>query len=73
MLVNLVLLHVQEDARVWAYWNYSFNVHLDYPVFLPPEPRQVHRWGGCSGGWPVGCNIVCLLTRQVTFFVVVLL
>ena len=42
MLVNLVLLHVREDARVWAYWNYSFNVHLDYPVFLPPEPRQVH-------------------------------
>ena len=37
------------------------------------NPIRVHRWGGCSGGWLVGCNIVCLLTRQVTFFVVVLL
>lgn len=37
----LALFCVLEDSRVWAQWNYSFEMHLNYlgqhPAFLPPE------------------------------------
>ena len=39
--MNLVLFYVWEDARVWAHWNYFFDVHLYVqPVscFLHPKP-----------------------------------
>ena len=32
----LMLSYISEDARIWAHWNYSFDMHLNYlgPVFL---------------------------------------
>ena len=30
-LTNLTLFYVWEDARVWAYWNHSFAMHLSCP------------------------------------------
>ena len=35
-LMILKLSYISEDARIWAYWNYSFDMHLNYlgPVFL---------------------------------------
>lgn len=44
--MHLAHLLCQEDARFWAHWNYSFDVHLDclgqYPL-LHPEFPQEHR------------------------------
>ena len=38
--MSLALFSVWEDARVWAYSNYSFDMQLNYlgqcPVFLQP-------------------------------------
>ena len=43
--MNLALFYVWEDARVWAYWNHSFDVHLSCleptPVCLPGKS---HGW-----------------------------
>ena len=66
----LVPFYVWEDARFWAYWNHSFDVHLSYlgPIrcFSPP-------WipSGCtvmsSGCWSDGGQH-SLLKWQATFF-----
>ena len=29
-LMIVVLLHIWEDARLWAHWNYSFDMHVSY-------------------------------------------
>ena len=29
-LMIVVLLYIWEDARVWAHWNYSFDMHVSY-------------------------------------------
>ena len=43
-LMILVVFYVWEVSRVWAHWNYSFAMHLNYlgPVacFLHPESPQ---------------------------------
>ena len=61
----LMLFYVGEDARVWAHWNYSLDVHFSYwgPVccFSPTwVSLGVHHWGDCSG-W-------CLDYRQHLLF-----
>ena len=36
----LTLFYVWEDAKVWAYWNYSLDIHLEY---LGPDPEFPSR------------------------------
>ena len=47
--MNWALFYVWEDARVWAQWKHSFDVHLNYlgPVsyFLHPESLQSAQLG----------------------------
>ena len=49
------------------------TIEDQYPVFLHPESFRVNPVGGCvcdcSGCWLDAGNILCLLIRQVTFFV----
>ena len=48
---NLALFYVWEDARVWAHWNRSFDVHL---IYAGPIPCVFSSWvsSGCTvGGW----------------------
>ena len=90
------LFYIWEDARVWAHWNHSFDMHLSY---LGPVSCVFSSWvSGCTIGvaaaadcltagtlflswapsgliiteavmwWLNGCNIVCLLIREATFF-----
>ena len=54
-----------EDARVWAYWNHSFDLHLVYlgPVsgFSPSwVPSGYTARDSCSGCWLGGGQPVCL-------------
>ena len=51
--MNLVLLCVWEDARVWAPWNHSFDMH---PNHLGPVPCFSSSWipSGCTIGG--GCT-----------------
>ena len=69
-----MLFCVREEARVWAHWNHSFEMHLNYlgPVScFPPSwiPSGCRVGGGCSGWGLLGCNILGLLIWQVTFFI----
>ena len=54
-VIILVLFCVWEDARVWAHWNYSFDMHLNYlglvSCFLHPEfpSRGTTEVGGGVG------------------------
>ena len=60
----LVLFYVWEDAGAWAYWNYSFDMHLNYLGSLycfSPVPFSTHLWGNSGGWWLCGHNIFCLL------------
>ena len=70
--MNLVLFYVWEDARVWAHWNHSLDMHLNYlgPVscFSPSSVLGVRSQGGYSGWWLDGHNILCLQIWQETFF-----
>ena len=58
-LVNLVLFSVWEDPRIWAHWNQSFAMHLNYqgpvscfsPFWIP---------SGCTIVWLDDCGILCL-------------
>ena len=42
-LMIIVLFYIWEDARVWAHWNHSFDMHLSYlgpvscfsPIWIP--------------------------------------
>ena len=62
--MNLALFYVWEDARVWANWNHSSDMHFNYlgPVssFLCQESHQGAQLGGCSDWWLDGCNMLCL-------------
>ena len=55
---NLALFYAWEDARVWAHWNHSFDMHLDY---MGPEYYFSPSWiplgctvGGDCSGWELG-------------------
>ena len=79
-VIILVLFCVWEDARVWAHWNYSFDMHLNYlglvSCFLHPEfpsrgTTELGGWSwehtGYSGCWVDAGNLDCLLDWQATF------
>ena len=56
-----------EDARVWACWNYSLVMHLNYPgpvsrFFLILNPQGAPS-GGCSS-WPLDGDQSLLLTEM---------
>ena len=59
------LFYVWEDARVWAHWNHSFEVHLSYlrPVFgsVPPWIPSGGKTGGLFSSWWLDGHILCLL------------
>ena len=64
--MSLALFSVREDARVWAYSNYSFDIHFNYlgPVscFSPTYvPLRFTIKGGWRDWWLNGCNTLCLL------------
>ena len=51
--MNLALSYACKDARVWAYGNHSFDVHLNHlgsvscpspPPPQPESPQGVVRW-----------------------------
>ena len=46
--IILVLFFVQEDPRVWAYWNHSFDVH-----YSCPEPVSCFSPSWVPSGWTV--------------------
>ena len=63
--MNLVLLYVWEDARVWVHWNHSFDMHLNYLrlvscMFSSWIPSECTVEGGCSSYWLDGRNILFL-------------
>ena len=71
--MNWALLYVWEHRRVWAHWNHSFDKHLTclgpasyFSLSWIPSGRTV---GCCSGCWPVGHTILCLLIWQGTVFI----
>ena len=74
-LMILVLFCIWEGAKDWAYWNYSFDMHLKYlgPVscFSPSWiPLRTHRQGVAAvADGLVSGNIPYLLEWQATFFV----
>ena len=49
-LMTLMLFYVWEDARVWAYWNHSFDMYLNYlgqlSCFSPSWIPLREYWGG---------------------------
>jgi len=65
---------IGEDARVWAHWNHSFDMHLNC---LGPVPCSFPSWvpseytlgSVCSCWWLGDCSIFCLLILQETFFI----
>ena len=64
-----MLFYVWEDARGWAHWIHSSDVHLSYlglvSCFLHPESLRVHGWG-----WQLkGSSILCFLIRRVVCFI----
>ena len=70
-LMIIVLFYIWEDARVWAHWNHSFDMHLSYlgPVscFLQSKFPSGHTvWGWNADDLIVG-NIHYLLKWQARF------
>ena len=59
--------------KVWAHWNHSFHMCLNYlgPVFCisPSWILSVCIVGGGCGDWGlVGPNVICLLIGEAIFF-----
>ena len=69
-VIILMIFCVWEDARVWAYWNHSFNEHLYHlgPVscFHPEFPSACIVGGSCRN-WGLGGGQLCLLKWQAAF------
>ena len=68
-LMNLSLFYVWEDARVWTYWNYSFDLHLSYlvPVFHFSPFWVPYPQGALSGVAAVADGLmVCSLFTEMT-------
>ena len=62
-LRSLALFFVQEDARVWVYWNHSFDLHLRY---LGPVSWVFISW--VSSGLNVGSGYRLMTARwQIVF------
>jgi len=63
--MNLVLFCVWENAKVLAYWNYSFNylgpVYSFFPAWIP---SGYIMWGSCRGWWLAQHNILYLVIWQ---------
>ena len=65
-LITSVLFCVQEDARVWAEWNYSFDMHLTClgpvscfsPSWIPSRCTMV-RAASVADGFMAATSIVC--------------
>ena len=53
-LRNLVLFCIWEDARVRAYWNHSFDMHLSYLVSISYVFSPWIYWG-CTIRWDGDC------------------
>ena len=57
-LMNLALFYEREDARVWAHWKHSSDVHLSYPgpvaCFSPSWIPLRVTFGGGRSGWGLG-------------------
>ena len=71
--VNDFSVFLRKNARVWAHWNHSFDMHLNYlgsvSCFSPSWiPSGCTIGGSCSSWCLDSCNILCLLIRQVTYF-----
>ena len=60
---NLVLFYIWEDARVWAHWNHSFDVHLSY---LGPVSCVCTSW--VSSELIVGSGCSLMAARWQAFF-----
>ena len=63
-----------EDVRVWAHENHSLDMHLTHlgavSCFSPAwVPLGCTAGGSCRDWGFDGCNIFCLLIRQVKFFI----
>ena len=63
-----------EDVRVWAHENHSLDMHLNHlgavSCFSPAwVPLGCTAGGSCRDWGFDGCNIFCLLIRQVKFFI----
>ena len=72
----LVPFYLQEDARIWAQWNYSLDMHLRYlgpypehrvlPVFLCPEsPRGVPSVGVGVLQWLTAWSLFTGMTGSI--------
>ena len=56
--MNLVVFYVWENAKIWAHWNHSFDMHLSslrpvscsFPFWVP---SGCTLGGGCNG-WGLG-------------------
>ena len=70
--MHLALVCVWEDARFWARWNYSFEVHLNClgPVspFSTLNSLREHRWTAAAVAAGLMSVILHLLIWKVTFF-----
>ena len=62
-LKNWVLFYVWEDARVWAHWNHSFDMHLSS---LGPVSCVFTSW--VSSGLTVGSGCSLMAPRWQVFF-----
>ena len=62
-LRSLALFFVQEDARVWVYWNHSFDLHLSY---LGPVSWVFISW--VSSRCNVGSGYRLMIARWQIFF-----
>ena len=60
-LTYLALVYVQEDASIWAHWNHSFDVHLNY---LGPVSSFSPSW--TSSGYVAGAAGFGLM-RAISF------
>ena len=60
---NLALFYVWEDARLWAHWNHSFDMHLTY---LGPISSVFISW--VSTGLTTGSGYSLMATRWQVFF-----
>ena len=63
-LRNLALFCVWEDARAWAHWDHSFDIHLSY---LGPVSCVFTSW--VSTGLTLGSGCSLMAARWQAFFV----
>lgn len=77
-LMNLVLFYVWEGTKVWVHWNHSLDMNFELSegsilCFSVLRVLKMASLGctievGCSSWWLDGCNVLCSLIWQATFF-----